>query len=150
MTICNAMKSAIIAAIMLAFVPTSVSAQESALTGVWLFPNKRFEVAIGPCGEQLCGKIAWLKSPMDEQGQPRTDHANADPALRQRPLLGLTVLEGLRQVDDHTWEDGTIYNADDGASYSATLSIASDGTLHVHAYEFVPLFGKTIVMTRVS
>ncbi len=144
------MKSATIAAIMLALLPISVRAQEPALIGVWLYPNQRFEVAIVPCGEQLCGKIAWLKSPADAQGQPRMDCKNADPALRQRPLLGLTVLQGLRQVDENTWEDATIYNPDDGTSYSATLSIASDGTLHMRGYEFIALLGRTVVLTRVS
>ncbi len=150
MTVWNATKITVIAAMMLALVPTAVDAQDLAPVGVWLFPNKRFEVEIAPCGGHLCGKIAWLLSPADAQGDPRTDRENADPALRNRPLLGLTVLRGLRQVDAHDWEDGTIYNADDGASYSATLSIASDGTLHVHAYEFVALLGKTIILTRVS
>lgn len=144
------MKTVLIAALMLAFAPTVVGAQEPAPTGVWLYPNKNFEVAIVPCGTQLCGTIAWLKSPADAQGQPRFDTENPDPTLRTRPLLGLTVLQGLRQADDGTWQDGTIYNPEDGSHYSATLSVASDGTLHVHAYMVVAMLGKTIVLTRVS
>jgi uncharacterized protein (DUF2147 family) len=146
----HAIKKMLIAALMLAFAPMSAGAQEPGPTGVWLYPNQRFAVAIVPCGEQLCGKIAWLKSPDDAQGQPRLDAANPDPTLCARPMLGLTVLQGLRQVDDHTWENGTIYNPDDGSHYSATLSVASDGTLHVHAYVMVAMLGKTIVLTRLS
>lgn len=146
----NALTTILIAASVLAFAPISAGAQVPGPTGTWLYPNQRFAVAIVPCGEQLCGKIAWLKSPQDAQGQARVDAANPDPALRTRPILGLTVLEGLRQVDDHTWEDGTIYNPDDGNRYSATLSLASDGTLHVRAYEIAALLGKTIVLTRMS
>ncbi len=146
----HAIKNVFFAALMLAFAPLSAIAQEPGPTGVWLYPNQRFAVEIVPCGEQLCGKIAWLKSPADAQGQPRVDAANPDPTLRARPMLGLTVLQGLRQVDDHTWENGTIYNPDDGNQYSATLSVASDGTLHVHAYVAVAFLGKTIVLTRMS
>jgi uncharacterized protein (DUF2147 family) len=144
------MKIVWIAAILSALVPIGACAQDVAPVGVWLYPNKRFEVAIVPCGDQLCGKIAWLQSPNDAQGQPRVDGANGEPSLRARPLLGLTVLEGLRQTDDHTWNGGTIYNPDDGARYSATLSVESDGTLHVHAYMVVAMLGKTVVLTRVS
>jgi uncharacterized protein (DUF2147 family) len=146
----HAIKKVLLAALILAFAPMSASAQDARLTGVWLYPNQRFAVAIVPCGEQLCGKIAWLKSPDDSQGQPRVDTANPDPTLRARPMLGLTVLQGLRPVGDHTWDNGTIYNPDDGSHYSATLSVASDGTLHVHAYMMVAMLGKAIVQTRVS
>lgn len=146
----KAMKTVLIAALVLAFAPICAAAQGPGPTGVWLYPNQRFAVAIVACGDKLCGKIAWLKSPEDAQGQPRFDSANPDPALRTRPILGLTVLEGLRRVDDHTWENGTIYNPDDGSHYSATLSVADDGTLRVHAYVLVALLGKTIVLTRVS
>lgn len=144
------MKFFSIAAFVLALAPFAAGAQQPAPTGVWLYPNKNFEVAIVPCGTQLCGSIAWLKSPNDAQGQPRFDAENPDPTLRARPLLGLTVLQGLHQADDGTWKDGTIYNPEDGSYYSATLSVASDGTLHVHAYMMVAMLGKTIVLTRVS
>lgn len=139
-----------IATLMLASAHASVSTQEPGPKGVWLSPNQRYAVAIVSCGQDLCGKIAWLKSPNDAQGQPRVDAANPDPALHTRPILGLTVLQGLHQVDDHTWEDGTLYNPDDGGQYGASLSVASDGTLHVRAYELAAIFGKTIVLTRVS
>jgi len=144
------MKTMLLAALMFALVPLAALAQQPAPTGVWLYPNKRFEVAIVPCGDQLCGTIAWLKAPEDAKGAPRVDCWNADPALRARPLLGLVVLQGLHQVDDHTWEGGTIYNPDDGSHYSAIVSIAGDGTLHVHAYVLLAILGKTIVFTRVS
>jgi uncharacterized protein (DUF2147 family) len=146
----TAIKKMLIAALMLAFAPVCASAQESGPTGVWLYPNQRFAVAIVPCGEELCGKVAWLKSPEDAQGQPRIDISNPDAALRTRPILGLTVLQGLRQVDDHNWENGTIYNPDDGVQYSATLAVANDGTLHIHVYQLVAFLGKTIVLTRMS
>lgn len=144
------MKSILLAAFMLALAPMSASAQQPAPAGIWLYPNKNFEVAIVPCGAQLCGNIAWLKSPDDAQGRPRCDTANPDPALRTRLLLGLTVLQGLHQADDGSWTDGTIYNPNDGNNYSATLSVASDGTLHVRAYMAIAMLGKTIVLTRVS
>lgn len=118
--------------------------------GTWLFQNNRFAIDIAPCGDRLCGKISWLRSPCDAAGSPRVDAENADPALRSRPILGLTVLSGLRRTDDHTWDDGAIYNPEDGGHYDATLSVNGDGTLRIRAFEGISLIGKTLSLTRIS
>jgi uncharacterized protein (DUF2147 family) len=127
----------------------SVDAQSPTPIGVWLHPNKRIEVEIAPCDDRLCGTIVWLKSPNDAQGRPLVDLRNPDPALRTRPLLGLTVLRGLRRADDGSWQDGKIYNPDDGGDYSALMSIEADGVLHVRAYVVDPNLGETQIWTRV-
>jgi uncharacterized protein (DUF2147 family) len=127
----------------------SVGADELTPVGVWLHQNKRVEVAIAPCGDRLCGKIVWLQSPNDIFGEPRTDSRNPAPALRERPLLGLTVLSGLRSTGERTWDDGKIYNPVDGKRYLAQVSIEDDGTLRVFAYLFVRTVGKAETWTRV-
>lgn len=128
----------------------SASAQSPTPVGVWLHDNKRIQIEIAPCGELLCAKIVWFKWPNDAQGVPLVDLKNADPALRTRPLLGLTVLYGLRRTGDNTWEDGYIYNPDDGENYRASMSIQKDGSLRIRAYVLIPLFGHTFIWTRVS
>jgi uncharacterized protein (DUF2147 family) len=126
-----------------------VGANEPTLIGVWLHQNKLVEVAIAPCGDRLCGKIVWLKSPNDIFGEPLADSRNPSPALRERPLLGLTVLSGLRSTGEGTWDDGKIYNPVDGKKYLAQVSIEDDGTLRVFAYTFIPTVGKAETWTRV-
>lgn len=128
---------------------TPVGAQGLTPLGVWLHANKRIQIEIAPCGDRLCGKIIWFKWPNDAQGQPLVDLKNSDRALRTRPLLGLAVLNGLRRADDGTWEDGKIYNPDDGGNYHALMSIQNDGTLRVRAYVLLPIFGETQLWTRV-
>ncbi len=128
---------------------TPVGAQSPTPVGVWLHDNKRIEIEIAPCGDRLCAKLVWFKWPNDAQGLPLVDLKNADPALRTRPLLGLTILEGLRRTGENTWEDGKVYDPDDGADYSASMTIEDGGTLRVRAYVLFPLFGKTLIWTRV-
>jgi uncharacterized protein (DUF2147 family) len=132
--------------------PAGAAPDSNAMTpiGVWLFPNQRFAVSIDRCGDQLCGKIAWLKAPCDGHGLPRVDSENADPTLRSRPILGLTVMTGLRQTADGDWEDGAIYNPDDGSHYLALLSMNEDGSLRIRAYVGTPVLGKTLVLTRMA
>lgn len=128
---------------------TPAAAQSPTPEGVWLHDNKRIEIEISPCGELLCGKLVWFKWPNGLDGMPLVDLKNTDPALRSRPLLGLTVLYGLRRTGENTWEEGHIYNPDDGVDYRARMSIQKDGTLRVRAYVLIPLFGKTMIWTRV-
>jgi uncharacterized protein (DUF2147 family) len=132
------------------FVATPARAQDPTPVGVWLHENKRIKVEIAPCGDALCGKLVWFKRPNDAAGLPLVDVLNPNPVLRTRPLLGLEILHGLRPAGDGTWEDGTIYNPDDGETYSASMSIQGDGSVRVRVYVFLPLFGETKIWTRVD
>jgi len=124
------------------------AAQSPTPVGVWLHANGRIQVEIAPCGDRLCGKLVWFKWPNDLAGRPLVDVQNADPKLRGRPLLGLTVVRGLRRTGERAWGDGQIYNPDDGVDYLAAMSIQPDGALRVRAYVLLPLLGKTFIWTR--
>ena len=128
---------------------TSVGAESLTPVGIWLHANGRIRVEIAPCGDRLCGRIVWFKRPNDAHGRPRANSKNTDRALRTRPLLGLTVLRGLRRSGDTAWEGGEIYNPDDGTDYKASISMDNNDTLHVRAYLLFPLLGKTQIWTRV-
>jgi len=133
--------------LMLAISPAVALAPTPA--GVWLHANQRIQIEIAPCDDRLCAKIVWFRWPNDAQGQPLVDLKNHDPALRNRPLLGLNVLNGLRRTDENTWAEGKIYNPDDGVNYQARMSIANDGNLRIRAYLLVPMIGHTLIWTRV-
>ena len=128
---------------------TPVGAQSPTPVGVWLHANERIQVEIVSCGDRLCGNIVWFKWPNDAQGLPLVDLKNSNPALRERPLLGLEILSNLRRAGERTWEDGNIYNFDDGKDYRARMSIQGDGSLRVRAYVRLPLFGETQIWKRV-
>lgn len=124
-------------------------AQSLTPVGVWLHANKRIQIEIAPCGDRLCAKIVWFKWPNDAQGLPLVDLKNTNSSLRSRPLLGLTVLRDLDRTGENTWADGKIYNPDDGVDYQAEMSIEKNGTLRVRAYVLIPLFGHTLIWTRI-
>lgn len=128
----------------------SLYAQNMPPEGVWLHSNERIQVRIGPCEENLCGKIIWLKNPDGEKDSPIADSENPDPDQRGRPVIGMTVLWGLVRNGADLWTEGTIYNPDDGKTYSARITMASPDRLSVQVYKFLPLFGETQVWTRVG
>ena len=126
------------------------AAENPAPVGVWLHPDKRIEIEIATCGERLCAKIIWLKRPNGDDGHPLADVKNKAPALRKRPLVGLNVLQGLRAVGENDWEDGEIYNPDDGVNYRTRMSIESNGNLRIRAFVLLPMLGHTLIWTPVQ
>lgn len=100
-------------------------------TGLWATQNEQAHVRIAPCAEGLCGEIVWLREPLDEQGRPKLDLYNEDEAQRQRPVLGLPMLRGFRPAESGRWEDGRIYNPEDGRTYRAKLHLAEPDRLSV-------------------
>lgn len=138
-----------IALVLTLFAVAPVAAQSPTPVGVWLHANERIQIEIAPCGDLLCGTLVWFKWPNDAEGLPLVDLKNPDPALRTRELLGLKVLSGLRRTGEHTWEDGTLYNPNDGDTYRVLLNTRDDGALRVRAYVAIPLLGKTLIWTRI-
>ena len=90
--------------------------------GIWADEDGKSNIEIGPCGDYLCGRIVWLKEPYDESGQPKTDVNNPDGAERTRPIMGMTIIKGLKPDEDNKLLKGQVYNAEDGKVYDLYLT----------------------------
>lgn len=114
---------------------------------------------------QYSGKIICMEDPLYEsghalEGQPRRDSENPDPALRERPIVGLNMIEGFTYAGDLKWENGTIYDPESGRTYKCVITYvaatepAGEGgegepaKLNVRGYMGVPALGRTTVWTR--
>ncbi len=107
-------------------------------------------VEIYECGALLCGRIIALDEPLDADGKEKTDKNNPDPALRSRPIIGMDLVAGFSRKSDREWVGGTIYDPRDGKTYKCRMTVQDDGTLEVRGYVGLPLFGKTVVWTRIE
>ena len=114
-------------AILIAGLAASLAAPAAAAdaTGKWMMANGKITIQLSPCGNSLCGVIVGMKKPLDKHGRPKRDKDNPNPALRNRPVLGLTVLSDMRPDGENRWS-GTIYNADDGNTYKSYMSLDGD------------------------
>jgi uncharacterized protein (DUF2147 family) len=100
-------------------------------TGVWLTQAGDARIRISSCGNGICGQVIWLKVPIDPTtGFPPTDDKNADPALAHRPIIGLPIFNGMTPVANGKWS-GRIYNADNGKTYSSSVTLAAPRVLEV-------------------
>lgn len=117
--------------------------------GVWLIDGK-VAVQIFDCSGLLCGRILWLQTPRDPQGQLNRDRHNPDPALRQRGLCGLTIFWGLRPDGPGQWSGGWFYNPDDGKTYRVSAELRSADLILARIYLGIPFFGETKILSRVA
>jgi uncharacterized protein (DUF2147 family) len=97
--------------------------------GTWLTEPGTSRIRIADCGGTLCGTIVWLKETNDpETGKPKLDKANADSSKRSRPLMGTTIVIGMKPAGADKWA-GQVYNAEDGKTYSGSITMQGAGAL---------------------
>jgi uncharacterized protein (DUF2147 family) len=100
-------------------------------TGVWLTQAGDARVRIKKCGDGICGVVVGLREPINPAtGRPQVDDKNPNPALRNRPMIGLPLFSGMQATGPHRWS-GQIYNADDGSTYVSHVSLAGPDVLRV-------------------
>jgi uncharacterized protein (DUF2147 family) len=97
--------------------------------GNWFTADRDSQVRIAECGGALCGSITWLKEPNDPAtGKPKTDKNNADATKRSRPLMGVSIVLGMKPAGADKWQ-GQVYNAADGKTYSGSVTMIDAKTL---------------------
>jgi uncharacterized protein (DUF2147 family) len=153
------MRKVLLAAAVVLFAAPA-SAQQSGVMGTWLTASGVAHVRIGPCADAasgpICGVVAGLINPKGPDGkvvapETATDYRNENAALRSRKVIGMPLIWGFKMASDpNSFEDGHIYNGEDGKTYSANVSLQPDGKLRLRGYVGTPMFGQTQVWTRVS
>jgi uncharacterized protein (DUF2147 family) len=117
-----------------------------AIDGIWLSGDGDGWIEISVTTTGLSGVIKG--SPNASPERPDKDEKNPDPALRDRPLVGLSLFAGFDYDGDGRWSGGTIYDPNSGKTYRCIVTIVDDDTLKVRGYVGVPLLGRTEIWTR--
>jgi len=116
-----------------ASVPQAGPYPPSPIEGIWQ-TRLESQVTIAPCPEGWCGTLSKIVVPSDGLTPEElaaalqmpvesfTDMRNPDPALRERPMLGLQMLTLWPGKEPHVF-DGQIYNPQDGNTYSGYMEM---------------------------
>ncbi|GMT44552.1 MAG: hypothetical protein IEMM0006_0384 [bacterium] len=153
------MKISSIAIVLLGFMLnpfTNVQAQDvkaNDIVGVWLTQDKDSHVEIYKEGDKYFGKIIWLETPNDSiTGKPKLDDKNPDPALQNRPIMGLNLLSNFVFDGENEWENGKIYDPKKGKTYSCYMEFTDKqkDRLKIRGYIGISLLGRTVYWTRVK
>jgi uncharacterized protein (DUF2147 family) len=109
--------------------------------GFWQAGSGGAIIQVHSCGEALCGRVVDSD---DLRNNPYlTDDANADPALRGRPVKGMDILQGFKG-GPKVWTGGHIYNPDDGKVYHAEVKLLAPDRLKVTGCLVFPLCGAQV------
>ncbi|MEM9619349.1 MAG: DUF2147 domain-containing protein [Pseudomonadota bacterium] len=96
-----------------------VSDVMEAVLGEWEPPDMDAVISIRECGDALCADLVRH----NYENVTITDINNPDPAMRERPLQGVRILDGLRRVKNDRWKDGRLYDPRTGKTYLSKLKI---------------------------
>lgn len=123
----------------------AAAASPDIAVGRWRTQTRHGIVDIERCGNSICGRI--VTSDGLRENPALNDAHNRNASLRGRRLVGLQILGGFTRSGDQ-WTGGTIYNADDGGTYKATVKAIDSDHLKVRGCIVWPLC-KSQIWTRV-
>lgn len=119
------------------------------------------EITISTCPEGFCGNLSYIVVPegilSDAEAEAAAamspeqffDYRNEDPALRDRPMLGLQILTLWQGKEPHIF-DGEIYNPEDGKTYSGYIEMVGPDTLRLNGCVLFNVVCRGEEWTRVS
>ena len=124
----------------------SVQAQSDRLEGYWFNDKKDARIQIYKAKDgKFYGKIVWLKEP-NRNGKLKMDDNNPKEQLQKQPLVGLVILKGFEK-DGDTYEEGTIYDPENGKTYDCKMTLKGK-TVSIRGYIGVSWLGRTTVWER--
>ena len=119
--------------------------------GTWHTEEGKATVRIAACGPALCGTIISLKAANDpDTGKPQLDNHNVDASLRSRPMVGVQVVLGMKPSGTANKWSGQVYNAEDGKTYSGSLTLQDANTIKLEGCILGGLVCKAATWTRAS
>jgi uncharacterized protein (DUF2147 family) len=122
-----------------------------ALIGVWEPSHGKARVKIEKIADKYYGKIVWLREPNDPaNGNPKVDKNNPDASMHNVPLRGYRILKDFEFTGNGQWENGTIYDPENGSTYSCIIKLKDENSIEIRGYIGVKTFGRTDVWTRLK
>jgi uncharacterized protein (DUF2147 family) len=121
------------------------AASPDVVIGRWQTPVRHGVVEVVKCGASICGSL--VESDGLHADPHLKDIKNKDAGKRSRALKGLVILQGF-SWGSGAWSGGTIYNAEDGGTYTATVTPTAADRIKLKGCIVWPLC-KTQVWTRI-
>jgi uncharacterized protein (DUF2147 family) len=118
------------AALAVAIMSAAAAHAENAATGVWIDHTGRGAVEITDCNGKLCGHVAWVE-----------DAKHSDQCGKQ-------IIGNVKSVGKNKWDNGWIYNPDDGSKYDVELTPVGADKLKVVGYAGTKWLSETYTWKR--
>lgn len=126
----------------------AMAEEADAIVGEWYTEENKALVQIYKADGVYNGKIVWLKEPKKDDGSEKLDTNNPDESKRDNPIIGLNLVNGFVYQGKGKWGDGTIYDPDNGKTYSCKMELKEENSLKVRGFIGVSLIGRTQMWVR--
>jgi uncharacterized protein (DUF2147 family) len=129
----------------------SFAQDAEAIVGVWEPSNGKVKVKIDKIDDKFYGKIVWLREPIDpDTGEAKVDKNNPDESMQDVPIKGYRMLKDFVYKGDGVWEEGTIYDPQNGTTYDCVINLKDENTLDIRGYVGMKTFGRTDTWRRLT
>ncbi len=122
------------------------------IIGKWMSEEKNCIVQVYKNGNEYGAKLTWFDD-ADDKTQPmnmRVDYKNPNKALQNRKLIGMDVVDNLTyNPETNSWENGEIYDAKSGRTWSSAVSLSREGLMKVTGYWKFKFIGKSMNFKRI-
>jgi uncharacterized protein (DUF2147 family) len=125
-----------------------LAVDSSSATGLWENEDASFEVYEE--NGKLSAKVVSLREPLTPEGKEKTDVHNPDASKHSRPIIGMVFMTGFTPAGSGKWENGTIYDPNNGNTYSCNMELEGTNTLKVRGYIGISLIGRTEIWKRAN
>ena len=112
------------------------------ILGEWTTQKQNSRILIFKQNNFYFGRVVW------GTGDQKKDEKNPTVELRNRDLIGLTILKDFQFNGTDTWNSGTIYDPKEGKTYSCKITVKDREHLNIRGYIGVSLFGRTEIWTK--
>lgn len=122
------------------------------ICGRWITTENNLMIQVYRENNDYKAKIIWFNDGDDPRLMDTwTDQHNPDKSLRNRKILGMSVLRNLTYcATSNSWEDGLVYDSKHGREWNACASINKNGLLEVKGYWHFKWIGRTLTFKRTS
>ncbi|HYQ56313.1 MAG TPA: DUF2147 domain-containing protein [Draconibacterium sp.] len=105
------------------------------IVGVWWNDEKTTKIEVEKKDGKYIGTIVYMIPEKYENGAPPKDDENPDPALRNRSVVGIQILDGFEyDAKNEEWKNGTIYDPKSGKTYDCYSWLESDDVLKLKGF----------------
>ena len=123
------MRTLVLSGTILLAATTGAFAQTADPVGEWLVKDATTRIKVvscpqGPSQPPTLWGVIWAET------APGRDDKNPDPAMRNRPTLGIPILINMKQTEANLW-NGKIYDATKGSLWDAKISLSRGDMLEV-------------------
>ncbi len=114
------------------------------IVGRYMTPENKSMVEITKSNNKYYGKFLWVKT------EGKLDTNNPVVAEKTKPLKGMDFLKGFVFDGKTTWSNGTVYDPENGKTYSCKITRDEKGNLNVRGFIGISLIGRTSYWIKVK